>query len=247
MSWKSTVILVRSCLYSLLVTSPVASQVPDDDVTEIEQEDVPTYAVEIIIFRQLSHDASYPEDFSPLSPPQAELPIGDTDFWTDKTDENDHSQAADVATHETAPEGEELEPATLSFELIPEELLKLMDKFDRLETLDRYQPLLHVGWIQAGHDNETALPFEIAAVAEDASLLTGDITLLRTRFLHLKVDLRLEHGGAPDFRMHEDRRIRRLGKLYSFDHPAYGMIAVVDRFEPEDQPPLEPELPASVR
>ncbi len=222
-------VLILFCMAGWTATS--AAQDSDQEILETEV--LPTYAVELIVFRRQELTSAYPEDFSPPAAPQSD----------DIAQATDTEYGATTLRGDFAADDETQPPPVLEYELIPDELLALTGIFDRLAELDHYQPLLHVGWVQTGHEDAMALPFEIAVVSEDDTLLSGAITLRRSRFLHLDVDLSLEQTGVTPYRLHENRKIAPPYATQYFDHPAMSVIARVNRFEAIEQPPLEPDLP----
>jgi hypothetical protein len=78
------------------------------------------------------------------------------------------------------------------------------------------------------------------------------VTLIRERYLHLDVDLLLLRANyadgadsGPAFQLREKRRMRSR-EVHYFDHPRFGMIAVVTPYDaPEDEPEPEPEESAT--
>jgi hypothetical protein len=122
--------------------------------------------------------------------------------------------------------------------------------FQRLETLDAYRPLVHLGWIQTTRGAAEAIPYQISIRDRDLDDVTGSITLYRERYLHLELDLMLdpavdEYGTGSDFytrdiieqmqatgrnrhKLSESRRIREPSSHY-FDHPLFGVIARIEK------------------
>jgi len=122
-----------------------------------------------------------------------------------------------------------------------------------------YTVLFHRAWRQVGYDADHAIAYPIHSLAENGrDSIQGSVTLVRERYLHLDVDLLLMTassaspalysdgpGSRPAFRLHEKRRIRSR-ELHYFDHPRFGMIAVVTPYDaPEDEPEPEPEATAA--
>ena len=118
-----------------------------------------------------------------------------------------------------------------------------------------YTVLLHRAWRQVGYDAANAIAYPIhARVGNGGDRIGGSVTLVRERYLHLDVDLLLSaagnapptqyadgQGSRPAFRLNEKRRMRSR-ELHYFDHPRFGMIAVVTPYDaPEDEPEPEPE------
>lgn len=159
-----------------------------------------------------------------------------------------------------------------SHRLLPEQRLRLAAEARRLEKSREYRLLAHFGWRQPGLEKEQAPAVLIYPYPQIADLSTlpatlpiggypggaadtpgwyrqphvlGAIKLIRSRFLHLDVDLFLnrhgQRGEAPVsgqqteaeparapamFRLQEIRRMRS-SEIHYFDHPRFGMIAVV--------------------
>lgn len=111
-----------------------------------------------------------------------------------------------------------------------------------------YHVLFHRAWRQPAYDRARAVgyPVHTPAAGRHGSV-SGTVTLLKERYLHLDVDLRMttgaavtapyadSPGSAPVYRLSERRRIRS-GELHYFDHPRFGMIARVTPYvSPENQ------------
>jgi hypothetical protein len=117
-----------------------------------------------------------------------------------------------------------------------------------------YTVLFHRAWRQVGYDAAHAVPYPIHSLAENGrDSIEGSVTLVRERYLHLDVDVALTTAGraapalysdgpgsSPAFRLQEKRRMRSR-ELHYFDHPRFGMIAMVTPYDaPEDEPEPEP-------
>ena len=116
-----------------------------------------------------------------------------------------------------------------------------------------YSVLLHTAWRQPAYDSRNAIGYPIdASVRNGANHLSGQITLVRERYLHLDVDLLLTSAtgaaeGSPVYELSEKRRIKRSGKVHYFDHPRFGMIAIITPYQsPEMQQRLEEEEAAAM-
>jgi hypothetical protein len=102
-----------------------------------------------------------------------------------------------------------------------------------------YEPIAHFGFRVTPGDRDTGTPVHIESLVDAASGLTGTVTLERGRFLHLALDLAyttstpparlLAPNAAPGpvtFWIHQDRRMKPFERHY-FDHPAFGVVAIV--------------------
>ena len=236
--------------------------------TAVEPAEVehPRYTVEVIIFEYAEEVSAGTEQFLPEEPLPStvdeaagqERVFGDT--------------VAQPMLEEQAPvEEQEAHPAGPEFILHPEEELGLTDVAGMLERLDVYRPLMHFAWTQVTRPEEETQPIELRALAPPPAELDGSFTLYLSRYLHLVVDLSLEHssyaGGsiviydsvagfgdsrssasndamepAPvRYRITEDR-IFKSGDLRYFDHPKFGVLAKITRVVEPELDELEPEL-----
>jgi len=116
-----------------------------------------------------------------------------------------------------------------------------------------YHVLFHHAWRQLAYDRTNAADYPVHSLADNShDSVTGTITLIRERYLHLDVDLLLTSAGssapvlysagpgnAPAWRLSEKRRIRS-GELHYFDHPRFGVIVRVTPYVSPDQPTAPP-------
>jgi hypothetical protein len=119
-----------------------------------------------------------------------------------------------------------------------------------------YSVLLHTAWRQPAYDSRNAIGYPVDARVQNGSRhLSGRITLIRERYLHLDVDLFLssayatlsateDAAGSPVYELSERRRIKKSGVVHYFDHPRFGMIAIVTPYlSPQQQ--LQEEMEAT--
>ncbi len=144
----------------------------------------------------------------------------------------------------------------LWYRLLTDDQLELVDEFERLELLDAYTPLVHGGWIQEGLPEEYAVPFNLSSLG----ILNprGTIRLHVSRFLHVRVDLRYQPDSSavaiaprsndrlprvefpPRYTL-SVQRLTRSGELHFFDHPAFGVLVLVQPV-PEEPETIQEEL-----
>lgn len=112
-----------------------------------------------------------------------------------------------------------------------------------------YHVLSHRAWRQPGYDRAHAVDYPVHAQAGNGrDSVDGTITLIRERYLHLDLDLRLMTSGgdmpalypnAPDsrpaYRLVESRRIRS-SETHYFDHPRFGVIVRVTPYGTGEEP-----------
>ena len=174
-----------------------------------DAQDVPLYDVELVIFRVLS-------------------PSGSAEQWS-----TEEALAANGITAAPESEGEEtaapsadrsVRPGTVAV-LAPDQF-KLTAIEDSLKRSRDYQLLAHIGWTQAGYALNSASFISLADNLTGTGV-SGRAALSRGRYLHLSLDLVYQpQAGAPRYVLKQSRRMRSTERHY-FDHPYFGVIAVV--------------------
>jgi hypothetical protein len=118
---------------------------------------------------------------------------------------------------------------------LPESQFQLNDIANKLRSTGVYVPVAHVAWSQtpSAWGTRTGLPVERLGL--NVAGLTGSVSLERGQYLHLGMTLSYAMpnppagiGAAPGtpLILNESRRIRFYERNY-FDHPAFGVIALV--------------------
>lgn len=218
----------------------------------LDEEEVPIkyYTVELIVFTYEENVGVGTEVF----PPDV-LPAPDADI----------EEIVVVPSVRRHPEAVGLEPVFLT-----EEEYTMNDVVERLELLDAYAPIMHVGWTQAGFSLQDTDPLDLTVFGEPPAGLSGSFTLYLARYLHLVVDLTMdapvevaeiefddelaytlediaEPQGPVHFRILEDRIVRN-SEIRYFDHPRFGVVAKVVRVEEsDDEDNVETLLSRSIR
>jgi hypothetical protein len=109
--------------------------------------------------------------------------------------------------------------------VLPADQYKLSGLDARLRTSGAWRPLVHVAWTQtAAAWGGAHLGLTLQDLGINVPDLSGTIYLERGQFLHLGVNLMC--GSAPTYVINEMRSVRYNDKQY-FDHPAFGVIAMV--------------------
>jgi hypothetical protein len=93
-----------------------------------------------------------------------------------------------------------------------------------LKTSGSWRPLAHAAWIQTAANWGTHTGFDLSDLGINVPGLTGAVYLERGTYIHLGFDLRYESGAT--YTINEMRSIKYNEKQY-FDHPAFGIIALV--------------------
>ena len=193
----------------------------------VAEAELPRYQVELLVFRNLDQAGT-----------TAEIP------------RMPEAEIADILAQElsgTQPDSP-LEPSDAAgdFEEIvedywmeaPTEQLRLTDIAGRLNRLQAYDLLLHLGWQQAAPDVAEAPELDFTLLGVDPQFVSGNAKLFSRRYLHLALDIELrERDGVQMFgsqtavaAINDSRRIR-LEELHYFDQPQLGIIAMVSRVE----------------
>jgi len=234
-----TLLLIAACLPAAVFAQ---DELIDEEVPEIKR-----YTVEIVVF-------SYVEDVS----------IGTEVFPADLIEEiiepvepvDTIEEIVVEVRHRRTPDMIELDPV-----LLTEAEFTMHDVVERLELLDAYEPILHVGWTQPGFPSEETEPMERAAFGEPPEGLNGNFKLYLGNYLHLVFDLAIEAATEieeilivdendfvysdvrPQYEFEsepvegpvryriQENRIIKNGEIRYFDHPKFGVIAKVTRVE----------------
>jgi hypothetical protein len=167
----------------------------------------PAYDIEIVIFR-------------------AKVALGQPENWTAET-----TASATVAGGEASSGSGVGKLLTV----LPSSAYRLTAIASRLRSSSAYEPVAHVAWVQTASAWGTHAGFPLDALGINVSGLTGDIFLERGQFLHLGMTLNYTMQDPPaglsappgtTFVMNETRRVRFYQRNY-YDHPAFGVIALV--------------------
>jgi hypothetical protein len=131
-------------------------------------------------------------------------------------------------------------------QLDADELL-LADIQERLTTVEAYEMLAHLGWLQHAPEVTEAVDIPLEDLGLDTLVATGNVNLYKKRYLHIAIDIALADEAAGESNPFGDafqvfaapravpavadsRRVR-LEKLVYFDQPQFGVIAMVARSE----------------
>jgi hypothetical protein len=118
---------------------------------------------------------------------------------------------------------------------IPAAQFQLNDVARKLQGSSNYQPIAHFAWQQTASSWGSRAGFTVAKLAGSVPGLSGIFYLESGTYLHLGMSLNYQTSNPPDalaaapgtaFMLNESRRIR-FDKLSYYDHPAFGVIALV--------------------
>ncbi len=119
--------------------------------------------------------------------------------------------------------------------LLPPAAWQLNELESRLRASGAYQPVAHVAWSQTASAWGTRAGFALARLGVGVPGLSGNVYLEHGQFLHLGMSLNWAMEDPPDglgagpgtqFTLNETRRVRFYERNY-YDHPAFGVIAMV--------------------
>jgi Peptidoglycan-binding protein, CsiV len=165
------------------------------------------YNIEIIVFRATS-------------------PLGGAEDWSAE------AGARNIAGEESASGA-----ATVGHFVaaLPSSVWQLGELESRLRTSGLYVPVAHTAWAQTASSWGTRAGFTLQKLGIEVPGLSGSVFLEHGQWLHLGMSLTYAMaappqglGAAPDtpFTLNESRRVRFYERNY-FDHPAFGVIALV--------------------
>lgn|SRR6185437_11252097 len=119
--------------------------------------------------------------------------------------------------------------------VIPSSAYQLTEIENRLRSSGAYVPVAHVAWSQTASAWGTRAGFTLQKLGLDIPGLNGTVFLERGQYLHLGMTLTYADPSPPaglgaasgtTFTINQSRRIRFYERNY-FDHPAFGVIALV--------------------
>lgn len=182
------------------------------------QPGAPLYQVEVVIFSQ---PAGTTAELPPAGRPRPESQDADFESGNDP-------ELADEAGDPPA-DAEPMVPPlpeSLSTPVLP---LQLSAVAARLNS-GGYRLLWHQGWVQAPVAGAALDLATLAALGQGPAVpgLSGTISLIAGRFLHLGVDVELQAGGTTQAQLRQRHRLRQ-GVEHYFDGPHIGIVAVVRR------------------
>jgi hypothetical protein len=102
---------------------------------------------------------------------------------------------------------------------------KLAGVWQELRISGQYRPLRHIAWRQVGTSESRAPLVQIGDGPQ--SSVYGTVRMVRSRFLHLHLDLLVEDGEGQ-YRIRERRKMSP-NELHYIDHPLVGILARVTR------------------
>jgi hypothetical protein len=188
------------CVVALGMWLPASSQQPIPPL--------PTYNIEIVIFRAVTA-------------------LGGGENWSAEA-----SGRSFTSGEESASGGAQV---GRFLRALPQSQFQLTDIVDKLRSTGVYVPVAHVAWSQTPSAWGTRAGLSVNQLGLNVPGLTGTVSLERGQYLHLGMSLSYATpnppagiGAAPGtiFTLNENRRVRFYERNY-YDHPAFGVIALV--------------------
>jgi hypothetical protein len=103
----------------------------------------------------------------------------------------------------------------------------LNDLRAKLAASSAWRPVAHVAWSQSASSWGSRAGFTLQQLGVRVPGLAGTVFLERGTFLHLGMSLKYSAGdGRAAYDLTEIRRVKFYDKNY-YDHPAFGVIALV--------------------
>jgi hypothetical protein len=179
------------------------------------------YDVELVIFRVINPTGS-PEDWAlEEARLKQNLPLA-----PEAGQEADTSPPASIV--DTAPVNVTTTVANdTSIQPLESARFKLTAIESTLKRSRSYQPLAHIGWWQPAFGRESPRPVGIESLVDSGTGIGGTVALTRgARLLHLQINLTYQAPDGQRYVLREQRTVRSGDKHY-FDHPHFGVIALV--------------------
>jgi hypothetical protein len=173
------------------------------------QEAAIVYDVELVAFQNLNPGAT-PEDWAlEASGRQQAAPV---------TVEGEETSVVAAAGAGALP--------SATRQILPRDRFRMNAIAGSLERSRNYRPLAHFGWSQVGSPLNAAVAERLDAFLPSGTL-SGSAALARGRYLHLTLDLDFRPDGQEQhYVLRQTRRMRSTERHY-FDHPQFGVIALV--------------------
>jgi hypothetical protein len=205
-----------------VVASPAVIAEADDSPRQFE--------IELLIFRNLvQNDAGelWPVDFS--------------DWFEESADPEQPGTVTETAVT-----------------WLPKSQFRLSAQRNALARSAPYRPIAHLAWRQVVPSRQRAKPVVLAGRQHrpDRAYVDGLVRVAVERYLHLDLDLKLHlpasaaqassddyEYGVAEIRLRQQRRMRSK-ELHYFDHPRFGVIALITPYKPVQAAP-ETDTPAA--
>lgn len=177
------------------------------------------FHVELVIFRPLK-------------------PLGVREDWALEAS-GGHASPGTAVDDETGGNSTPSGPGRLAVASLSPALFRLSGLESGLQRSRGYQVIGHIGWTQIAVPRGSGLAVNLTEVGLSGSQVRGTGTLERGKYLYLRLNLGftpvdvpaslvgdVQSTGPVTFSLNQVRRVRPFERHY-FDHPAYGVIALI--------------------
>ena len=113
-----------------------------------------------------------------------------------------------------------------SYQRVKSEKLSLKGSYSKLARGGRYQPLMHVSWIQGASANSYSRAVKISNAE---GTINGFFMLQRGHLVHMIADIEYSPDPYEDsviYRLNEKRRFK-FNETHYLDHPKFGILAQI--------------------
>jgi hypothetical protein len=216
----------------------------EEELFEDELPEIRRYSVEVIVFAYNEEVSVGTEVFVPEVGEYPSFELLDFPGLDEEGAIPDDSVptyvevTTDVDETEEPEELDEADEAFFEMLLHSEDELMLTGTVDRLDRLDAYEPLLHIGWTQTALAEADTPALDLREFGEPPERLSGSLTLYLSRYLHLVVDLELDADldedsmqdiaadlDAPIVRYDDSRTQNDYDSILFDAGPAYGRLS----------------------
>ena len=177
------------------------------------------FHVELVIFRPLT-------------------PLGVREDWAAEAS-GGHASPGTAVDDETGADSTASGPGRLAVASLSPALYRLSGLESGLQRSRGYEVIGHIGWTQVAVPRGSGLAVDLSEVGLSGSQVQGTGTLERGKYLYLRLNLGftpvdvpaslvgdVQGTGRVTFSLNQVRRVRPFERHY-FDHPAYGVIALI--------------------
>jgi hypothetical protein len=177
------------------------------------------FHVELVIFRPLT-------------------PLGIREDWSLEAS-NGHASPGIASDEETGDDSTPNGSGRLAVASLSPALFRLSGLESGLQRSRGYAVIGHIGWTQIAVPRGSGLAVNLSEVGLSGSPVRGTGTLERGKYLYLRLNLGftpvdvpaslvgdVQSTGPVTFSLNQVRRVRPFERHY-FDHPAYGVIALI--------------------
>ncbi|MEP7313329.1 MAG: CsiV family protein [Pseudomonadota bacterium] len=111
-------------------------------------------------------------------------------------------------------------------QVLPAGRYRLGDVVSRLNASGGHRTVAHAAWLQTASAWNVRSGIPVEQLGLGTSGLSGVVYLERGQYLHLGLNLTFAAAGGGRYSMLEIRRVK-LNERHYFDHPGFGVIAIV--------------------